>query len=442
MMRIAPNSGNMDRMGSMDAPAFMATRARDDVRAKNRAHASVYSGAASDENFAIIAHELCFIVPQSSSSTNTRLQVLTSMNGRATESTRRYGTNPEHNAMHREAARAEIRYVGVAVGSLNYVKGQVNNGVTVAFAGLNTIVQGSRNQRDVTPGDLIIADVAEADEKETMPDGYPVSKLRLQAQAYDPKSTAESMQTHIRYVLDNPSKWRAVMGERMSNTNAWMTAVKRTVDSYLFAGVMGIMEAMNAGLIQPTAYLRGLLTDDDKAIIDAANAELPNLNSGDQNKKRVAIHRILRASTTIATYLADFLKVIAYSGNSKRLSAGDSSSMSLFRIRLAQRIFHSVSPTGNQNSNGVFNVANEFGFAPSPNGVDAPDFRGRHVNRKRVRQNDPYGETLSMQHNHFKRAATAISHAQQVDFSFIIGKSTTGSRPGENMVVSQGICRP
>ncbi len=439
-MNIDPNANPVDRMGSMDAGAFIAKRVRDDLRAKSKIP-SVYGSAAADENFSIVEHELCFTVPQAGSLNNTRLEVLSNLSGMGTESTSKYGTNPEHKDIHRESVRSRIRYAGVAVGALNYVKGQVHNGVTVAFAGLNTIRQGSRKKRDVVPGDLIVAEVPDFDEKErNLPDGIPPSKIRLQAQAYEPKSTAESLQTHIRHVLDNPRKWRDVMGERFSNTNAWMTAVKRTVDSYTFGGVMGVMEAMNAGLVQPTVKMLSLLSSDDRNAVQAAIDVLPDLVSEDKSASRLAEFRMLRASSIIAAHLCDYLKVIPYSAASKSLSAVDSARMSLFRIRLAQRIFHSASTSSSGES--VFNVANEFGFYPADDGVNPPTFRGRYPNKKRVRQNDPYGDTLSLQQNHYKRAATAICHAQQVDFSFIIGKSTTGSLPGQNMNIALGISRP
>ena len=438
-MNVDANANPVDRMGSMDAGAYLASRVREDLRAKSKAP-SVYGSASSDQNFDVVDHEICFTVPQAGSANNTRLEVLSNISGMGTESTSKYGTNPEHKDIHREAVRARIRYAGVAVGSVNYARGK-NNIVTVAFAGLNTIRQGSRKKRDVVPGDLIVAEVPDFDEKEkNLPPGIPPGKIRLQAQAYEPKSTAESLQTHIRHVLDNPRKWRDIMGERFSNTNAWMTAVKRTVDSYVFGGVMGVMEAMNAGLIQPTAKMLSLLSVDDRATVQAGIDVIADLDSDDKSAARIAEIRVLRASSVIVVHLCDYLKLIPYSSASKSLSAVDSARMSLFRIRLQQRIFHSVSSSGNGDK--TFNVANEFGFYRSEDSINPPTYRARYPNKKRVRQNDPYGDTLNMQLNHFKRAATAISHAQKVDFSFIIGKSTTGSRAGQNMNISLGVCRP
>jgi len=411
------------RQGAMDATARLDTEAIDDLALENAVVRSAYGGTDAKNVFDIVEREIVFSyagrVGRRGGDNEGALNVMSATNGMGAAATRAYPNNRE---MQRLAVRAQIRLVGASVNGVQAERGGHETGLTVQLAGLTTLPQGNTAHRNIAPGDIVVADVAlpGADglsrKNARVEPGVPKEKYRLQARPYDALEPAANLCTHTSEVLRNGALWRAAMGAAHRGTNAWLSAVKSRVDSYLIALALGVAALIDNGELVPAGTL-SLRT----AAPDAANAS---------------------AGQRAAAQLADLTRLVHSDAATNSLDAPGRQRWALLRHALAATMLHDGSTRNFEF--GYYASQSEVRRGADADTEPAATQLARYGRSGKPKMGSVYGELLVAQLNHGLRAAAAVAHAVHDDERFILGKATTGALPQSSgrFHIALGVNRP
>lgn len=343
---------------------------------------SMYDGAADAQVWNIEPHSLCFTVPGVQGSMgDSRLLVLSTLNGLGATASALYPNDPEAVRL---AVKNQIQFVGINYQGLSGARGDVERGVAIQLGGLHTLSMGNgeygadrEDDPTIRPGDAVAWDVPEPSSNGRKGPGgkprhgIPENKFLLQLRKASPRSSAQALLAHVLSVTSSPNEWRKAMGEHLSGTNAWHSAVKNVVHSYFTAISLAV------GYLVKEDYVGGA----------------GNLGHGTGDE--------------VAVKLAQLLGVIPG-------ASGKTAAARQLQFDLAKRIFHSPK-----------DLASEFGTSKRGDGVLQSSSRSLAAGGFKV-QNTDAGKLLLQQLNHFPRAVSSIDYAVLRNHGAIVGKATTG----------------
>ena len=448
-------SNPVAEQGGVYAGADYAVNAKIKIQLENRdIGPSAYGGADNEQVWNIAPDELLFTVLDSGGTSDIKMAVLGNLNGMGATATAQYGAVPGGDQIIREAVKNGIQVVGAAYQALEASRGNLERGVAVQMGGLKTLRMGNGEFGDergadnfIKPGDIVCADVPMPGRVGLSPGpggrakrGVPAGKYTLQLRRCDPHSSGKSLRVNLQAMLHDPAKWQTSMGEHLMGTRAWASAVHAVTTSYLTAVVLGVQQLMAAGIMAPTALGELLAKDSSRYIFDAATTAVADLmNPAVQDESRALTNALKLAADEYAIHLAQLLRVVKSTDrlNIDTLIAGATvrdtraaRKLQLLRMSVLQHIFYDGT-----------NKAFEFGFGFDINGL--PTSNARYPLTGVVRSNDPAGELLEAQLNHFPQAVSGFHTAILNDLRFVIGKAATGASSwgSGNAHVFLGMCR-
>lgn len=310
-----------------------------------------------------------------------------------------------------EAARLALkntyRPAGIAVTQVDVSKGDVFQGLTATFAGLNTIVAN----RTIQAGDLVRVDLPPLSLSEltdgfsTQRRGIPPFKYPVITAPVDPSTVSQTMLTHVRKFREDPQKWRVAMGSELESTRQWESSVQKLGHSYKVAVLLGVSELIKSGILK---------------LGDVALTDIGGLSDfqgeADESKR----------SVDITGRFAEYLEVVK-----SRPTPLTRDGKKLW-VEIGDRIIGSIFTDGS-------NPYYEYGFD-----IDGSAWSSqvRDLESGRIITTTPEGQLAVEQHNHFAKALTAINAAILDDHSWIIGRCVRGAEKGRTIDIVLGVCKP
>jgi len=345
------------------------------------------------------------------------LVVLSALNGLAKDVQKYYGNSPDLEALFKNAVHKEIQVLGVmqshhpmsnmASLSSGFVFGVGGSLQVLTSKGSNDPYLRSGQLAQALPPDLNkpLGVVGTRDEKESSP-----NKFRLKVVPYDPRPQAFRQMAVIRAILDDPDKYRSVMGPASVATHMSITASAHVMQSYLMGGVLLVQQLLANG------------------VLSVANDKVQGL----ANKVTAAEKGTDVQSQTAV--LADLLRVVDYSGARAEAPQDLITTMETVRLKALNSIFYGRGPET------ALNVYDEFGYVPGQDGAFGA-LKGRYEDNQQVNRSSAYGSVLQEQLEHFARASAA-NHSWFVDESrTILGMAVSNELNGV-VKIAVGVSRP
>jgi len=379
-----------DRVGSVDVPVEVDIVAIG--KRKYPLESAVqpeYGHAQNAENYDIHTGEVLYTYLQKRRKNNSKLDVLSSLNGEGAEEAAKYPNDPE---MTRLAIKNKIRPVGVSTTDVKSNVTQYNNGITMVVAGANKV----KAWADIAPGQRVAVDVPTNDAKQLYQNtsfrGATRTKFPLVTKPVDSQSNAREAIKHLQESIENPKKWENVMGTSR-NTDVWKTFVHNMVKYGEVAGLLMLKKLGEAGKI-------AFIGDEFEA--DGGT----ELSADDQVAR-----------------LAQYLGVVSSRPDVARLDRTQAGEYNKLRYDIDKAIVYDGK-----------NVANEFGFVRRRDGSSTSS--ARELANGKVLSSKPQGQMLALQLNQPSRLVASFDDAAQFQRSWQIGVATEGAKRGGHVKLS------
>jgi len=381
-------------------------------RASEPGKASLYPIGRDPAAFHVEVGDVLVTVATRHAANSTHALVRSNLAGLDSEAAGEYADHPDQERAVLAALEKKTRVAGIA---LTRVDKSANGEdlVTRLVAGSVTLRQPPRaGRRKIGPGDLVVFRPPKSTwgpvsaGQDPYVNGVSANKRQMEPEPFEPLFVAEDLLTNIHLTLDDPERYRRVLGARSKIADVVETSVRHTCSSALATVIFGLRELANAGLITFTDKMSNsapLGSIEQRALADLVSEDAPSAT------QRAA------AADAAAALLGEFLGV-----TNARQYDQDRETRALFgRLRrdMLGSIFHNPA-----------DVTHEFGYVPgSASPAQMPKFKARYEGSSRLRRGDAYGDLAHVQNNHFVGLCSAIVGSEREMTKNAVATALTGS---------------
>lgn len=358
--------------------------------ADSKSGAALYPHEGIEEVFNIAEREPLFARKGTADGTR-HLKVLSCLNGAGVKQAQEYPDDPASAIV---ALKNQLMYAGVAVTQMDRSVGDTSQGLTAAFAGLNTMFAN----RTINPGDRVRLEMPSLSLQE-LTDGFTTQRKGIHPHKYpmitaavDYKTLHQTLQVHISNFLKDPQKWRTALGPELESTKQWDATVLKIKRFGDVAGHMYVYRLLQNGIM--------------------------SINPGKGFTGR-------ESPEEAVTMLAQFLEVVK---SRRDVSLLDRTQRGEY-VKLSALISGSIFTDGT-------NPTYEFGFSVKNRSWDSA---ARNPDTGKVVTSTPIGQLLHAQLNAFAQAIGGINAALAEDRRWEIGRCVRGAEPGRSFDIALGV---